>query len=190
MAKKNMYIFNLPEELMEGVIAFAALKYTPALKGQPDTITVDLTHCRKFTMLDVNYHSKFWWSNGIGRVITPLTMDHFLNMSKYVLFEIVENMKVTAVTETALVQLMDIVGDTMDTYTSKEYRGEELVNKTKCAQLHKSLIKEFKMLARTIDPEERELFKGLLTIVFTQMSWRLRKWKLDLTPLQEALVLS
>ena len=182
-----MYIYNLPEEVMEGVIAFAALRYTPSTKGQPDTVTVDLPHCRKFTMLDVNYHSKFWWSNGIGRVIIPLTMDHFLNMSKYVLFEIVENMKVAAATETAVMQLIDIVGYTIDSYVYETFNGKFL-HKTPSIQLQASLIKEFKMLARTIDPEERELFKGLITTVFNQMDKRLEEF--DLTPLQEALVLS
>jgi len=180
-----MYIYNLPDELMDDVIAFAARQYTPATKGKPDTITVNLTNCRKFTMLDVKYNSKFWWSNGSGGVITPVYMDKFLNMSKYVLFEIIAATKNNAVTHTAVVQLIDIVGDTVDSYCHRTQNHGVLLDETACKRLKASLVKEFKMIVQTIDTEDREAFKVFITTVFFQMFSRMRKYDLT-TDLKES----
>jgi len=185
--KQATFNFNLPSELMEGVITFAVRNYTRVTTGGPDKIEVDLATCRVLTMVDLNYNSKFWWSNGIGRFISPTYMEQFLNLSKYVLFDIVEDKQISTATMSAFKQLHDIVHYTVDDYHRNLYLFDRQSTETSCGQLHKSLVKTFKTLVITIDPHEREVFKNFIMSIFAQMDIWLKKFNMKL--LEASLVL-
>jgi hypothetical protein len=179
--KQATFNFNLPGELMEVVVAFAATT------GGPGKIEVDLATCRVLTMVNINYNSKFWWSNGIDRVISPTYMDQFLNLSKYVFFEIVEDKQISTATISAFKQLHDIVHYTVDDYHRDLYLFDRQSPETSCGKLHKSLVKTFKTLVMTIDPREREVFKNFIVSIFVKMDIWLKKFNMKL--LEESLVL-
>jgi len=181
-----MFIFNLPDELIENVIKFASRKHF-RYGIVSNAVEIDLGTCRKLTMVDNKCHDKYWWSIGIIRVMEPIYIENFLNMAKYVMFELSKD----ASTQFALRQMYEIAYSSMDIPKRSEAvggRGVIVPTTDYCMELYKALVKAFKPLTATVEQEKREEFKTFVLSIFSYMDFKHVRPN-NLLPLDKALTL-
>ena len=163
-----MFIYNLPPELMDRVVAFAVRRYCRPSWSKPKTaIEIDLKTCRTITEINHDYNSKFWWASGVHRVISTTYMEQFLRLTNYVLFEVVEDVNDPHATEYCYLQLFAMVTETVNSLCVFDRGGTS--PKAKCLQLEASLKLEFNSIVSTIEPGRRELFQAFVTRVFRHL---------------------
>jgi len=151
---------------MEHVVKFAVRKYLliPQVNVRTDQIEVDLATCCALAKVNHKYNSKFWWSIKLtsrwSNKILPAYTNEFLHMAKYTLFEVIADLKISRTRcSSAWLQLKETVVETV-------YGG--LATHTPPA-VHASLVKAFTTIVKTIEPNNRALFKRFVMDVFEHM---------------------